>query len=102
MDKFAFAASMIGAFVTITGIVWTIIGIRANKQIRNLIVAEKKQFMDRVLDLRTELQSHVDIVIRDREAQSNQKLNTAGIRMERLEAMVKNLDRFAERLRDIS
>jgi len=102
METFAIVTSVFGIVVTVACITWTIIGMKANRSFRTLVVSEKKQFMDRVEDLRTLLQGHVDQVVRDREKLGNTDLDTAGIRIEVLQGWIKNLDRFAERLRGIS
>ena len=57
--------------------------------------------LDRISDLKTTMQSHLDKLVADRKNQNDQNLNTIHIREEDIKAIRDNLERFENRLKII-
>ena len=84
--------------VSLAGLTWAVIGQLQNRRLKKLILREKELIRDRVLDQREALQKYIKVVLNDRKMSGDDTRNQALVRIEDLEAMVANLERFADRL----
>jgi len=82
----------------VVGLVWAYFGHRQNEEVKRLIVTEKEMIRDRILDMRQTLKSRRDQILADREAFDDPKRNQVHVRIEDLDGMMENLQRFADRL----
>jgi hypothetical protein len=90
--------SISGVALNVFALIWAFIQHRQNEKLKGLILDEKTMIRDRILDMQQSLQSRYDQVLADRRSRGDPTLDTAGIRIEDLEAMIKNLQRFADSL----
>ena len=102
METLGLVATLTAALIAVVGIVWTIISVHSNSRLRGLIIAEKRQLAERLMDLRHSVHSYIDQVMRDREKDKNVKYDQIYVSVTTFEAWVKNLERIAEELKSIS
>ena len=95
------AFNIAGVIFSIVGLVWAYISHRQNEELRSLIVTEKDMIRDRILDMKQTLESRRDQVLADRKALDDPSRDAAIIRIEDIEGMIANLDRFAGRLQKL-
>jgi hypothetical protein len=93
--------NIVGLGINLAGIGWAFFAHRQNEKLKGLIVTEKDMIRDRILDIGQTLKSHRDKVLADRKNQGDPTLNTLHIRIEDIEGMIENLDRFADRLQEL-
>ena len=98
MEWVGLAFSILGVIFSIVSLVQAYISHKQNEELKSLIVAEKDMIRDRILDMRQTLKSRRDQVFADREARGNPNIDAAIVRIEDIEGMMENLDRFADRL----
>ena len=92
----------ISLIITILALLVTVVSYYSGRKIKSLIISEKNMILDKVSDIKTTLQGHVNKVYNDRKTFSDEKRNTLnGVRIEDLESTIENLSRFEERLRNI-
>jgi hypothetical protein len=96
--EMGWALNILGVVLNIVALIWAFFQHRQNEKLRELILDEKTMIRDRILDMQQTLQSYYDRVLADRKRLEDPALNTAGIRIEDLEGMIKNLQRFADSL----
>jgi hypothetical protein len=101
MEWTALIITTLSLGIGIIGLVWTFLGRRQNEELKRLIVSEKEMIRDRILDIRQTLGSRRDQVISDRETFDDPTRNQVHIRIEDIEGMMENLQRFADRLREV-
>ena len=93
--------NIVGLGLNVVGLVWAFFAHKQNEKLTGLIVTEKDMIRDRILDIGRILKSHRDKVLADRSNQGDPTLNTLQIRVEDIEGMIENLDRFADRLQKL-
>ena len=101
MDWVGLVINVAGLIMGVVGLIWTYFGHRQNEEVKRLIVTEKEMIRDRILDMRQTLKSRRDQILADREAFDDPKRNQVHVRIEDLEGMMENLQRFADRLQEL-
>jgi len=66
---------------------------------KKLVLKEKKMIFDKIADIKTTLQSHLDELEADQKKNPAGNLDTVGIRQEKIKAMIEILSRFEKRLK---
>ena len=92
-----FVAGVIGA---VTGVM----GYFSTRSLRKQILTEKDLIKDNILAIKQEWVGRRDQIMNDRHAFNDPKRNTLNLamRLEEIETRIANLDRFAERLSNLS
>ena len=94
MMYISLAITVIAAFITT-------ISFLSGKKLKKLIISEKNMIQDKVADIKTLLQKHIDIVVNDRSTYKDSTRNSITIRIEEFQSIIKNLERFESRLKSI-
>ena len=85
----------------IIGILGILINFYIYRKNKSLVLKEKEMILDKVTDIKTTLQSHLDELETDQKRRPMENLDTVGIRQEKIQAMIEILSRLGERLKDI-
>lgn len=88
---------IIGIMIGILGILISIYIHRLNEK---SLLSEKVMILDKVSDIKTILQFHINELKADQERRPTENLDTIGIRKEKVEGMIEILSRFEKRLKD--
>jgi len=91
--------NIVGIVVTVLGIVWTIIGVFSNRSIKKSILNEKDMIREKIIDFASRLQVYQSKLVEDKKNKKDDTLNTLHIRIEDINSMVRDLNRFSEKLK---
>ena len=87
--------------ITIIALVYGIISYYSGRKIKKLILNEKNMLADKVSDFKTTFKRHAEKVYNDRKTFNDNSRNTIEIRVEDIEGIIRNLNRFENSLRNI-
>jgi len=88
--------------ITILAFIVTIISFLLGKKTKKLILKEKNMLADKVSDFKTTFKRYADRLYNDRKTFKDDSRNTVHIRIEDIEGIIRNLNRFERSLRDVS
>ena len=91
----------LGIGISVIGLIWTIYGVMSNRKLKNLIISEKNMILDKILDTQQSLRGHYMKIINDRKIKKDETLDMVCIRIEDIESILANLNRFARRLENL-
>ncbi|GEM_PF-7004628 len=89
---------IIGVVVNLFGIVWTIIGIFSNRSVKKALLKEKNMIREKILDFRSRLDVYRRTLDEDKIIHKDKTLNTVHIRIQEIDAIVVDLERFSKSL----
>jgi len=90
----------IGIVLSVIGVFIASYGIYSNGKIEKLILKEKRLIRDKILDIAQIFTGHRNKIINDRKTFNKPDFNNVSIRIEDLEGIIENLNRFAEQLQE--
>jgi len=91
--------SIIGIIITLLGIAWTVIGIFSNRSIKKSILQEKDMIREKVIDFKSRLNVYQNKLAKDIKNKNDNTLDTLLIRIEDIDSMVNDLNRFSDKLK---
>jgi hypothetical protein len=95
------AANILGITISIIGLIWTAYGFWSSEQLKKALLQEKDFIKDTILNIRAPLEKNRKIIINDRQASGDPKLNHVPMRIEDIESILDMIDRFKIRLDSI-